>query len=181
MLRLFVGIALPADLRDRLARLQHGVPGAKWVAPENLHLTLRFIGEVDEDVAEDIDRQLATVRCPAFPCEVGGMGRFGGNGGARVLWVGVTPDPGLVHLRDRVEKACVRAGLEPEGRKYKPHVTLARFKGKAPPRADEVVAANTGWRGGTFTPDHFTLYRSILGHEGPAYSVLAEYPLAAAS
>lgn len=177
MIRLFVGIALPKPIRDRLAGLQNGVPGARWVEPDNLHITLRFIGEVDEDVAEDIDEHLTTIAAPAFDLSIGGLGRFGDRRGARILWVGVEPQPALVHLRDKVESACVRAGLEPDGRKYRPHVTLARFRDPGGQRVDQVVAANTDWQAGTFRARSFILFSSHLGRSGAHYRAEAEYPL----
>lgn len=181
MIRLFVGLALPEDLRAVLAGRQNGVPGARWVEPKNLHVTLRFIGEVDEHVAADIDAELAEVRAPAPVVELNGLGRFGDKRGARILHVGVEPAPALVHLRDKVESACVRAGLAPETRKFKPHVTLARFGGfGGGGRVDDIVAANTSWRPGTFTADHFVLFSSHLGHNGADYTAERVYPLAPA-
>lgn len=182
MIRLFVGLAVPEDLRATLAERQNGVPGARWVEPKNLHVTLRFIGEVDENVAADIDAHLAEVRAPAPPVGLNGLGRFGDKRGTRILYVGVEPHPALIHLRDKVESACVRAGLEPEARKFKPHVTLARFKGSGLAgagggRIDDIVAANTAWRPGTFTPARFVLFSSHLGHGGADYTAERDYPL----
>lgn len=177
MIRLFVGLALPADLCAVLAERQNGVPGARWVEPRNLHVTLRFIGEVDEAAAADIDARLAEVRAPAPPVVLTGLGRFGDDRRARILYVGVDPGPALIHLRDKVESACVRAGVAPERRRFKPHVTLARFSGTPGGRLDDVVAANTAWRPGAFTADRFVLFSSHLGHGGADYTAEREYPL----
>lgn len=177
MIRLFVGLALPDAVRDRLATLQNGVPGARWVPPETFHVTLRFVGEIDEDVAADLDAELATLSAPAVPVRLRGLGRFGDKRGARALWVGVEPVPELLHLHGKVESACVRAGLDAASRRYVPHVTLARFGKPGGPRVDEVVAANGDWDGGAFVAGHVVLYRSLLGHDGATYEALAEYPL----
>lgn len=179
MLRLFVGLPVPDAVAARLAALQSGVPGARWVPRENLHVTLRFIGEVDEDVAADLDAALAEIDAPAPEVALRGLGRFGDRRGARALWVGVEPADALVHLHGKVESACVRAGLPPEGRRFKPHVTLARFSHGRPggPRADAVVAANSDWDGGRFIADAVVLFRSFLGSEGAHYEALRDYPL----
>src|SRR5436190_24207034 len=110
MLRLFVGIGFPPELKLRLSLLCSGVPGAKWVDPGNLHLTLRFIGEVGEDVAADIDEALARVRARPFTIQLAGTGVFGG-GKPRTLWAGIERQPGLGALHDKIEQALVRAGL----------------------------------------------------------------------
>src|SRR5918911_3948820 len=141
MLRLFVGIGLPAELKLRLSLLCSGVPGAKWVDPGNFHLTLRFIGEVDEGVAADIDEALAHVRARRFALQLAGTGVFGG-GKPRALWVGVERHPDLVALRDKIEQALIRIGLEPEQRKFAPHVTLARLRDPALGQLGAFLAAN---------------------------------------
>ena len=179
MIRLFVGLAVPDAVAERLATLQCGVPGARWVPRENLHVTLRFIGEVDEGVAADLDEALATVTAPSPEITVHGLGRFGDKRGVRVLWAGVKPVPALLHLQAKVESACVQAGLAPEKRRFKPHISVARFAGShlGGPRADAVVAANIDWPGGRYDPETMTLFRSFLGHEGAHYEALREYPL----
>ncbi|KJS38557.1 MAG: hypothetical protein VR70_09650 [Rhodospirillaceae bacterium BRH_c57] len=177
MIRLFVGLALPEALRAALAEHQNGVPGARWVEPANLHVTLRFIGEVDENIAADIDGALAEITGPPPTVALNGLGRFGDKRGARILYVGVDPDPALVRLRDKVESACVRAGITPEKRRFMPHVTLARFSQPAGGRLDAIVAANTTWRPGSFTADRFVLFSSHLSHTGASYTPEREYLL----
>lgn len=184
MIRLFVGLPLPEPLRAALAEHQNGVPGARWVEPADLHVTLRFIDEVDEGLAADVDEALAAVRVPAPRIALHGLGAFGDRRGTRALWVGVEPDAALSHLHDRVEAACRIAGLEPETRKFKPHITLARFSSRAAPpgaRVEDIVAANTDWRPppglDAFTPDRFTLFSSHLGCAGAHYTAEREYAL----
>src|SRR5438067_5575075 len=113
MLRLFVGIGFPPELKLRLSLLCSGLPGAKWVDPGNFHLTLRFIGEVGEDTAADIDDALLRIRARRFTLQLAGTGVFGGDQ-PRTLWVGTERDPDLVRLRDKIEQALIRIGLPPE-------------------------------------------------------------------
>ncbi len=177
MIRVFVGIPLPEDLRLRLAGLCAGVPGAKWVAPENLHLTLRFIGEVEETLAEDVDAALARLSTPAFTLTFDRVDAFGSGRRARVLWVGVERNPALERLHDGVEAAVVRQGLEAESRKFTPHVTLARLKGTASARLGGYLSAHGGFRHGPVPVDRFTLFSSRLGKTGAVYFEEATYPL----
>src|SRR5439155_3004377 len=116
MLRLFVGIEFPPELKLQLSMLETGIPGAKWVDAGNMHLTLRFIGEVDEGVASDIDAALARIRAPRFAVTLTGIGHFGGAA-PRLLWAGVESNAALFHLRDKIEAAVIRAGLAPDTRR----------------------------------------------------------------
>ncbi|MCU0839613.1 MAG: RNA 2',3'-cyclic phosphodiesterase [Rhodospirillales bacterium] len=177
MLRLFVALTLPDDIRQQLAGLRHGLPGAKWVEPEALHLTLRFIGEVDGGVASDIDASLSQVRAPAFELAIGGLDCFEQAGRVHTLWAGVNPQPLLGHLRDKVESAIVRSGQPPERRKFKAHITLARFKAPADDRIGRYLERHHGFDAGPFTVEGFTLFRSHLLSGGAHYEALADYPL----
>ena len=162
MLRLFVAIPLPETLRRSLAMLGGGIPGAGWVDADNLHLTLRFVGEIDEGTAQDVDA---------------GMGQFGEGERARLLHAAVVRTPELVHLQERVEAAVVRAGCPHERRKFAPHVTLARLKGAAMPRVQAFIAAHALFRPPPFVADRIVLYSSHLGRSGPIYRAEADYPL----
>lgn len=177
MLRLFVGIALPPELKLRLSLICAGVPGARWVDAGNLHVTLRFIGEVDEATAGDIDAALARIRAAAFPLTLAGVGHFG----ERNLWAGVEHNAALLHLHDKVESALVRAGLPPEGRRYAPHVTLARLKGKADARLRSFLSEHALFRSDPFAVTHFSLVASLLTKSGAIYEDQADYPLAGAA
>lgn len=177
MIRLFVGLALPEEVRARLAALCAGLQGVRWVAPENMHVTLRFIGDIDEGVADDVHEALAQVRAPGFDLHLAGAGTFGPHSRPHALWVGVEKGPALVHLRDKVESAVVRAGLEPENRKFAPHVTLARLKGPPAPRLPDFVAQYAGLRIGPIEVQRLVLFSSHLGRNGASYAEEAEYPL----
>lgn len=177
MIRLFVGLDLPSSLRDSLESLTGGIPGANWTPPENYHVTLRFIGEVDEDCCEDIHDALSEIRAPAFDLHVAGLGAFESGHRAHTLWVGVPKEPPLVHLRDKVERAVKSTGLEPEHRKFTPHVTIARVKQAPLHKVQDFIAHHNLFRSEPFRVDRFTLFSSELGRHGPTYTAEADYPL----
>lgn len=176
MIRLFVALSLPDAVADRLAAMAGGIPEARWSEARNLHITLRFIGEVDEAQAADVDTALLGVRAAAFALGLDGLGTFGGRV-VHTLWAGVERAPALVHLQERVEAAMGRAGLVSEGRKYTPHVTLARCKASPPGRVQEFIAHHSPFRVEPFAVERFHLYQSHLGRTGPEYQRLVDYPL----
>lgn len=176
-MRLFVGIGVPEGLAQRLSILQAGQPGANWVAPESMHLTLRFIGEIERNDAEDIDELLVGIRAPGFDLHLHGVGTFGQGFKAKALWVGVEPSEPLNFLQAKVESAVVRAGQPPEGRKFAPHVTLARFNRADPNRLQNFIEGNNLFHAGPWTIDHFTLFESRMGKGGSVYTPLADYEL----
>lgn len=173
MIRLFVGIGLPPEVKLRLSLICSGVPGARWVDPGNFHVTLRFIGEVDEGVAADIDEALLKLRAPRFKLQLAGTGHFG----AKMLWVGVEKTPELVRLHEKIETAMVRLGLPPETRRYAPHVTLARFNKDPGPKLAEYLADHALFREAPLAVDHFSLIASYLTKSGSIYEDQADYPL----
>lgn len=176
-MRLFVGVPLPRDARLRLADLGGGLAGARWVDADNLHVTLRFIGEVDDGAAEDIDGALSGVRQPGFELALSGVGCFQSGRRVRVLWAGIDASEPLVRLRNKVESALVRAGLEPEHRKFQAHVTLARFNRTKGGDVVGFLEAHDDFADGPFPVTAFTLFQSHLGHHGARYLPLAQYPL----
>lgn len=177
MLRLFVALPLPPDVRTRLALLGGGVPGARWMPTESLHLTLRFIGEVDGGTAQDIAEALDGIDALPFALTLTGIDTFGQGEAARVLWVGVEREPALLELRERVESALRFAGIAPDAQKYIPHVTLARLKKPSVGALMRQIAANSPLRIGPVTFDRFILYSSWSQAEGPFYREEAVYPL----
>lgn len=177
MIRLFVGLSLSDELRDRLVEIQSGVPGARWIEPENLHVTLRFVGDVDRGQAEDLADSLSMIRAPAFDLSICGVGYFGQADKARLLYAGVERTPALQHLRDKVESVCVRLGLEPDARKFKPHVTLAYLRDAA---ADRIGLFTAEWQNLRFPPEpveQFSLFSSWPAGEGRHYEEEAAFPL----
>jgi 2'-5' RNA ligase len=177
VLRLFVGLELPDGIRARLLALRAGIDGARWQEDEQLHLTLRFIGEVSETVAEDADSALSGISFTPFDAELRGIGIFGTLGKPRMLWTGGEPADRLGRLHTKIDTSLVRAGLAPETRKYKPHVTLARFRGSTnPDRLGKFLHLHDDLRLPPWPVENFSLFRSHLSHNGAAYEVLARYP-----
>ena len=177
MIRLFVGLGLPEDLCDELSMMCGGIPGARWVPEENYHLTLRFIGEVPGWQAQEVDEALAAIRAPGFDLTLRGVGTFGKNGRMASLWVGVERTEPLMFLQAKVETALQRIGLEPERRRFAPHVTLARIERAAPDKAVAFVQAHNLFRAAPVAVDGFTLYSSRLGKEQAVYEREVEYGL----
>jgi 2'-5' RNA ligase len=176
MLRLFVGIGFPPELKLRLSLLCGGIAGARWVDPGNFHLTLRFIGEVSENIAADIDEALLRLKARPFSVQLAGVGVFGGEK-LRQLWAGVEREPALSALQGKIELALIRAGLPPEPRKYVPHVTLARLR---EPRRDDLqrfLAAHAQFRADPLRVDRFSLIASYLTKSGSVYEDQADYML----
>lgn len=177
MVRLFVAIDLPEDVRDRLAGLCNGLPGARWVPPENMHVTLRFIGEVPDGDLPDIGDALDRVRAPAFPISLAGVGYFGSRRRVHALWAGVEKSPTLVDLQRKTESALQRAGLPPEERKFMPHVTLARLKDVKTERLGPWIEARNLFRAPPTIVTRFVLFSSFLSADGAIYQPEAEFPL----
>jgi 2'-5' RNA ligase len=177
MHRLFVAIRPPEAICDLLIDAMDDSPDLRWVGDEQLHLTLRFIGEVERPVADDVADALSTIRFPPFELRIAGVGRFDRrNGGA--LWAGVEPKKPIAELAAKVDRACVTAGLEPERRAFHPHVTLARYGPRSAEAATDFERRKAGFSSAAFAVDAFLLYESSLSRHGPHYSEIARYGLA---
>jgi RNA 2',3'-cyclic 3'-phosphodiesterase len=177
MPRLFVAIDLPSAIRERLASLCCGLPGARWVAPEQMHLTLRFIGEVDSSVFQFVRDALTEVRSEPFSLRLEGIGFFPPRGKPRVTWVGIQKSDQLVLLRKRIESVLVHSGLEPEGRKFSPHITLARLNNTPGSRIGAYLANNGLFRSEDFEVRDFYLYSSVLNSKGAKHYIEERYAL----
>ena len=176
-MRLFVGLDLPELLRERLTALFGSLSGARWTPPENLHLTLRFIGETRRDVAEEIDDALAAIRGRGFPLTLTGSGVFERAGRPASLWVGVERREPLEHLHNKIETALQRIGLPPERKRFQPHVTLARVDGIAESALARWMQTHNLLRSESVPITHFTLFSSLLGKERPYYTAEVDYEL----
>jgi len=177
MHRLFVAICPPEDVRDLLIDAMDDSPALRWVGDEQLHLTLRFIGEVDRPLAGDIADALGRIRFPAFDLRMSGIGRFEQrNGGA--LWAGVEPRKRVAELAAKVERACQFAGLEPERRAFHPHVTIARYGRRNSEAARDFERRHPYLSSDPFQVDHFILFESRLSRHGAHYEQVASYALA---
>jgi 2'-5' RNA ligase len=178
-MRLFVALDMPWSVRGQLAALSGaGIPGARWVPPENYHLTLRFIGDIPGHVARDVDDALLAIRARGFALTLTGMGTFAKGGVSNALWVGVERTPSLDHLRNKIETALQRCGLEPERRKFQPHVTLARLDNPAEGKVAAFVQAHNLFRTEPIPVEHFTLFSSLLNKDHAVYRAEVEYELA---
>ncbi len=182
MMRLFIGLALPDDLATQLADLQGSPiratwPGARWVERRNLHLTLRFIGEVDEVTAGDIHDALALMAVPPLDLTVDGLGWFG-QSRPTILWAGVDRNPVLMQLQAHIDRSMDRAGLPRDRRKFTPHITLAHMRDTPLPVVQHFIAAHSPLRLTPVMVDGVTLFRSHLGRHGAEYEALALYPSA---
>ncbi len=175
MHRLFVGLRPPPAIRKLLIDTMGGVPGARWQSDEQLHLTLRFVGELDRRTAEDAAHALASVYAAPIELRIDGVGRFESRGRANALWAGVRPHDAVTALHKKVDQALVRAGLVPERRAYLPHVTVARL-GSASGPTDRWLADHAGLASQPFTLSHFMLFESHLGQGGASYEAVERYP-----
>ena len=177
MIRLFAALPLPSEIGQALSRRQTGIEGARWSPPQNLHLTLRFFGDVPESTAADIDTELSGVSGPPMELSLEGVGSFGEGRQLRALWAGVSDSPGLRQLAGRCEAAARRAGLKPEARAFKPHVTLAYLKRADPSRVGAWIQGHNLLKSPAFRADWFGLYSSWTSQDGSRYELERDYPL----
>ena len=175
MHRLFVAIDLPEPVRERVSRISCGLPGARWVSPEQLHLTLRFIGEVDGALFLDIREHLAGVHQKDFFLQLEGVGFFPPRGKPRIIWVGLRKNEALLQLRNRVESHLVALGLAAENRKFSPHITLARLKNTPPVKVGRFLENHSLFLSESFSVESFHLYSSLLGRKGAIHRKEATY------
>lgn len=174
--RLFIGIRPPPPVRDALAGAMEGVEGARWQDDAQLHLTLRFVGEVETPAANDLAAALSAIAWPRFELQVAGVGSFERRGRSHAIWARVAPSAALEGLRQKVERGCELAGLGRETRRFTPHITLARLNRASGPLGGWLTACG-GLTAGPWQVEDFLLYQSHLGHEGAHYEAMAVYPL----
>ncbi len=178
MPRLFTGLEIPAALRQALSLLRGGLPGARWIDSENYHITLRFIGDVDDDIVQEIAWLLGKVRRKNFELRLDGVQSFGGRK-PRAVVATAAPSQPLMELQAEHERLMQRVGFEPEGRKYTPHVTLARLRDSSSFEVAEYLSARAMFRSPPFAVSRFVLFSSRASVGGGPYVIEAAYPLAA--
>ena len=178
MPRLFTGLEVPADLAESLSLLRGGLPGARWIDRENYHVTLRFIGDVDDEIAHEVAWLLGKVRRREFELQLEGLSAFGGRR-PRAVVATAAPSPSVMELQAEHERLLQRVGLEPERRKYMPHITLARLRDSASHEVAEYLSTRGGLRWPAFKVSRFVLFSSRASVGGGPYVVEAAYPLAA--
>jgi 2'-5' RNA ligase len=172
--RLFVALRPPAAIRTALQGLMGGVSGARWQDDAQLHLTLRYIGEVDRRTAEDIAMSLSSLRFEPVTLSLAGVGQFERKGRCEALWAGVSPKDDVTRLHKKIDRMIAEMGLDPEHRAYLPHITLARMN-RIQAGAAEWLAANSALTSQDFTMDSVILYESHLGNDGAVYQPVARF------
>lgn len=177
MIRLFTAVPIPADIRHTLHAMGQSLPGAKAVAEEQIHITLRFIGEVEGSIYKDIKESLHTIEAPPFSVAIQGVGHFPPRGKPRVLWAGLQPTDELVRLKRKIDTCLIDCGLPPDNRKFSPHVTIARIAGSPLQRVTRFLAGNAFLQFEAFPVDGFNLYSSKLSSKGARHTIEARYPL----
>lgn len=175
MIRLFTALEIPDEAAERLARFQRGLDGARWIERPDFHITLRFMGDVPEDVADDIDEALSEIPMVPFDVEIEGLGEFGGKR-PHTLYAGVKLSEPLRVLQGRHESAMRRVGLKPETRNFTPHVTIARLNRVETGAAYSFIRANSPFAAPPFTVEHFTLFSARASTGGGPYVPEKRYP-----
>lgn len=176
MIRLFAAIGIPEHVYDALPMPDGAIEGVNWVPDENFHITLRFIGDVGNAQARDIDDVLSTIRAPGFELALHGLDTFGGKK-PHALYAGVRPCPPLVHLHEKIDAALTRLGHPSERTKYTPHLTLARLKHAPEHKLAAFIQKNNLFECEPFAVTEFGLYSSILHAGGSDYTLERTYPL----
>ena len=178
MPRLFTGLEVPAEIGHTLSSLRGGLPGARWIDPENYHVTLRFIGDIDGVSANEIASMLFRINRKPFEVRLQGLTSFGGKK-PRAVVAAVEPTRPLIELQAEHERLMQRVGLEPEGRKYTPHVSLARLRESSSRQVADYLALRAPFRSPPFKVSRFVLFSSRASVGGGPYVVEVAYPLAA--
>jgi RNA 2',3'-cyclic 3'-phosphodiesterase len=177
MIRLFTAVSIPEAIRQQLHGMGRSLPGARSVPEEQIHITLRFIGEVEGTLFKDIKDALSTVSVSPFSIAVQGVGHFPPRGKPRVIWAGLRPTDSLIKLKRRIDTCLIECGLPPDNRKFSPHVTLARLNNPPMKRITSFLAGNAFLQFDEFEVHHFHLYSSKLTNKGATHIQEADYPL----
>lgn len=174
--RLFIAIQPPEPIRDLLIDAMDDSADFRWQADEQLHLTLRFLGDLERPVANDLADALAQVRAPCFAVQIAGVGCFEQRSSG-TLWARIEPKAPLAALAAKVERVCQQVGLEPERRAFFPHVTLARWSGRRSREVAKFLECRAGLSSEPFEVTEFLLFESRLSRHGAHYEPVARYPL----
>lgn len=177
MRRLFIAIDIPEEVKDAVSEICYGLPEIKWTRSDQFHLTIKFLGEVDEEAFLNIRDALETVKLTPFPMSMRGAGHFDHGKGSGVLWLGVTESEQLTDLFRDVERVLLDTGIPREKRKFRPHITLGRLKKIHHGRMEDWMNLHSEFESEEFVVSEFYLYESKLKPEGPVHTILNAYPL----
>lgn len=178
MLRLFIALKLDPSIIEQLQNICFGIKNARWLPSDQIHVTVRFIGNCDESLFYDIQSSLDTVSIPAFDLTIKGVGHFPPRGNPRILWAGLQPSQGLPNLYHAVDKCLNNLGISADRKKFHPHITLARFKGRTSPAAIiPFLTQNSLFKIEPFKVTKFHLYSSILRQKGALHRIEESYNL----
>lgn len=177
MARLFIAIDLPERIKDDITSIYSAIPGAKWTEEEQLHLTLRFIGNTNEPTRQKIINALRSVSVQPFSMAIKGTGFFPPRKEPRILWVGVSAGEELLRLQAKIERTMVSIGISPEERKFHPHITIARLNGSPHEKIAQFLTSNSLLSTESYTVNEYYLYESFLRKEGALHVKDATYRL----
>ena len=177
MPRLFVAIDIPERIKDDIIATYQAIPGARWLGESQIHITLRFIGEVDTPTEENIINCLRGLNAPAFTITLKGSGFFPPRKQPRILWVGIDTPGELITLQSKIERALVTAGIDPEKRKFHPHITVSRLSNSPVDKVAQYIASTSLFQTEPFAVSEFHLYASYLHKEGAHYVKEASFKL----
>jgi 2'-5' RNA ligase len=179
-MRAFIAVKLPELIMEEIAQFigecrKHQTDGINYVPAANIHITLKFLGDIEDDDSTSISEELAKLDWKPTRIKTEGMGGFPGLAAARVLWIGLKSNPELVEIQSRIEEICREFGIPPEEKSFKPHLTIARIKGGISPKLLSFFKQNPRKTFGGFIPDGFHLFQSKLSPSGPAYKVIRSF------
>lgn len=174
--RLFIAIRPPSGIRDRMLDLMDGIDGARWQDDDQLHLTIRYLGDLERPIAEDIAESLSRLEFEPFTLTLRDTGMFERKGRPQTLWVGVQSSGALRTFQRKIERRCVSVGVPPETRKFHPHVTIARLNSSSGP-VGPFLAQTAGIELGDWRVESYILYESNLRPEGSIYDPIVRYPI----
>ncbi|KMQ50114.1 2'-5' RNA ligase [Chitinispirillum alkaliphilum] len=177
MSRLFVAIDLPENIKEKITSTYLAIPSAKWIDKDQLHLTLRFIGETSRETAESLDSCLRGIDFPPISLTMKGVGFFPPRKQPRILWCGIAENEQLMRFQNKIERAVSASGISPDNRKFHPHITVARLKNSPPERVADYMAMNSLFETEQFTVSEFHLYSSHLSREGSHHTREVTYSL----
>lgn len=176
MPRLFTGVEIPAGIAERLSYLRGGLPGARWISTENYHLTLRFVGDIDMVAAEAVAETMSRIRRTSFSLRITGLGALGTRKPHAIV-ARIEPSSRLTELQTEHERLIQRLGLPPDGRKYTPHITLARLRNASTRDIADYLTLRGGFSAGPVPIERFVLFSSRDSVGGGPYVVEEAYPL----